>query len=198
MRSHLLLAFALAIAAVSPVGARAQLGIPVAVGERVRLTTATERGRHRLAGRVIAVSDDSVTLDTGRPGRSNLAISEITGVEVSGGRRTNGRRGMVYGLFAGAVTGAIVGVEETRKGHLVTCDFQYGGCFSPSDYQAETVTSHSGGAILGGIYGLIIGGIGGRFYHTERWITRTLGMRDMLRITPASRSTITATLTLRF
>lgn len=142
MRSHLVIPFALAIAAVSPAGARAQLGIPVAVGERVRLTTATERGRHRPAGRVIAVSDDSVTLDTGRLGTAHLAISEITGVEVSGGQRTNGRRGMVYGLLVGAVIGGIIGAEATRQGRLVTCESIYGGCLFGNYIMRPSAISH--------------------------------------------------------
>jgi hypothetical protein len=58
----LALALLAAAGAIPRIAARAQQSAPVAIGERVRLTTSGADGRSRHVGRVVGVGDDSVTL----------------------------------------------------------------------------------------------------------------------------------------
>ena len=144
MRLHLLFSYALLATAIARADVRAQSTIPATIGERVRLTTVTERGRHRAVGRVIAIGVDSLTLDTDATGPARVAISTVTGVETSAGRQTNGGRGMVYGLLAGSLVGAIIGVRMSQA-QAVSCRTDRGNsvCLSSGGPQ---VVSHYGGA----------------------------------------------------
>jgi hypothetical protein len=169
------------------IAARAQQSAPVAIGERVRLTTSGADGRSRHVGRVVGVGDDSVTLQLRDASETRaLALSRVTRVEVSAGRRTHVRRGMLYGTVAGAGAGALVGAITYKKGRGPACspnDILFCGFASGDAGVPDQGVSPRAGATLGALFGFLAGGIGGRFYRTERWIHRpsstgaTVGVR---------------------
>src|SRR4051812_21247224 len=89
----------LMVTAAIPLGpARAQQSAPVAIGERVRITTATERGRSSIVGQVVAAGPDTLRVKaTGVVTPRAVATGAIHTLEVSRGMHGNGRRGMLYG-----------------------------------------------------------------------------------------------------
>ena len=103
---------------------------------------------------------------------------------------------MVYGLLAGSLLGAIVGVRGGQA-QIVSCRTAQGSSLCASSGGPQVV-SHPGGAVLGGVLGIAVGGIGGRFVHTERWIDRPLGVRRLLTITPAPGCAMTLGVSMHF
>jgi hypothetical protein len=101
---------------------------------------------------------------------------------------------MGYGLLAGSVIGAVVGAPNTSQGGLVTCDDNYSFC---TRHRVPGV-SHLAGAIMGGLFGVAIGGVGGRFYRTERWIGRPLGNGSQVSVAPARRGAMAVRVSMRF
>ena len=139
------------------------------VGRRVRVTTPGVPGRDRYAGRVVAVSADSLTLHRdGAKAPSAIPFASITRLEVSRGRHPSGWRGAGIGLVAGAAVGTIVGVAtyQEKRGDC----YLFVGC--TADYREAKGISPSGGAILGAAGGMIVGTIVGRMVRSERWVRR--------------------------
>lgn len=159
---------------------RAQSPAPVSVGERVRITTPSERGAYRLVGNVVAARPDTLLLqisDVATP--RAVAIGDISTLEVSRGRRGNGRRGMLYGLAIGAGAGALLGAATYRKPDCAGSSL----CPSPDGPALDIVA----GGILGGVVGVGAGGLWGASHPSERWQARTLGTAPRVGFFPARR-----------
>jgi hypothetical protein len=195
MRSLTLCLALFAITARAPGAAlHAQWSMPAAVGQRIRVTTQTQHGRRRYVGRVIAVKGDSLALQANVPDSIRaVAISQMTKLEVSGGRHTNGWRGMGYGLVIGAGAGAIYGAATWREGRGSSSFFG-----QSADYRPAEGVSPGGGAILGGVLGLTVGGIYGRLHQTERWVRRPLGTGARVGVMPAAHGRIALSVRMQF
>lgn len=152
----------------APATTFAQSTAPAAVGERVRIETPAQRGKFRYVGRVTAVAGDTLHILSDGVGPRAVPIADIRSLEVSGGRTTNGRAGMLYGSVGGAALGGLIGMATFKEQR--TCDDF--GC-------GRTDLGRSGNAfadaIAGGVLGLAAGGIWGMSHHTERWIRRSPG-----------------------
>jgi hypothetical protein len=188
MRMALLSAFTLLGATLAPVAAiRAQstptpapAPAPVAVGERVRIATAAQYGKFRYVGRVVAVNDDTVQVQsTGPEGTRSVAVADMRMLEVSAGTQTNGRKGMLYGSIVGAGIGAIIGAATYKE--PPPCDLAI-FCPEPDIGRGGDALA---GAIGGGLVGLAAGGLWGSAHRSERWIRRPLGSGYSLRLLPA-------------
>ncbi len=170
----------------------AQSAAPAAIGERVRIATPSQRADFRYVGRVVAVSHDSITIQS-EDGLRPIAIGEITSVEVSGGRRTHGLQGMLYGSAIGVGAGAIIGAATYQK---PKCD--YATFFGCSDNGVGRGVNAFAGAITGGLLGLTIGGIYGVSHHTENWIVRSSGMPARVNVAPQRGGGAQLQLSMRF
>jgi hypothetical protein len=186
MRLTICRAVPLVLLLAAPAGlAHAQKGRPVGIGERVRITVPAGYGRERITGRLTGLSGDSATLQRdGDAGSQSIPISSITKVESSVGMRTSGRRWMGYGFLLGAGTGAALAAATHKKGSGPQClpdDFLF--CTGPM--KRERGVNASTGALFGGLLGMTVGGIAGRFHHSERWTRRTLGSSRPVGVGPA-------------
>lgn len=153
---------------IAPRTSSAQVMTATGVGTRVRVRTA-EPGRSTwYTGRVLAVNSDSITLGLERPDDvRRFAVANITDFGISRGRRSNARRGMLYGLVGGAAIGSVWAAATYEKGSG-KCSFFY----CTPDYRSAKGMKADAGAIVGALGGLVAGGIIGRFYHTEKWTRR--------------------------
>lgn len=161
---------------------RAQATAPASVGERVRITTPTQRGGYRYVGSVVGVQGDTLLLRTSdlatpRP----VAIGEISALEVSLGRRGNVRRGLLWGSAVGATLGGIVGAVTYKKPDCAGATF-FCGDVTPNR-SADVVA----GAIVGALAGLAVGGIWGASHPSERWARRSLGTGTRVGLAPSGR-----------
>jgi hypothetical protein len=134
------------------------------VGERVRITTPSQRGSYRYVGRVSDVTRDSLTVQSPDVGTRSVAIADITMLEVSRGVRGNGRRGMLYGSVIGLGLGAVVGAATYKKPDCNTTFLCPAG-------PAIDITA---GALVGGVVGLAVGGLWGASHPSDRWSRRML------------------------
>lgn len=183
---------ALALLAITPAASaslRAQSSAPVAVGERVRITTPSQRGPYRYVGGVAEVRGDTLMVQTGDAAAPRpVAIADISKLEVSRGKHGNGRRGMLYGTLIGAGVGTIAGAASYKKpdcaGSTWFCDTGRG---------ADAFA----GGLVGGVIGFAIGGIWGATHSSERWVPRTLGSAAHVGVIPSMRGA-TLTLSARF
>lgn len=162
-RSTMALAFVLLAGAASTT-AHAQS--PVSVGERVRVTTPAQQGAYRYVGSVSAATRDSLTVQTADAGARTVAVANITKLEVSQGRRGNGKRGMLYGSVIGVGAGALLGAATYKKPKCAGVAY-----FCPAGSGIDVTA----GALLGGVVGFAVGGIWGATHPTERWTRRSLG-----------------------
>ncbi len=161
-----------------PAGLRAQSAAPATIGERVRIATPSQRGKFRYVGRVLAVSHDSISVQS-EDGVRPVAIADITTLEVSGGRETHGLQGMLYGSAIGVGAGAIIGAATYHK---PKCD--YPTLFGCSNDGLGRGADALVGAITGGLLGLAVGGAYGIAHHTENWIVRSSGMPARVNFAP--------------
>jgi hypothetical protein len=134
------------------------------VGERVRITTPSQRGSYRYVGRVSDVSRDSLTVQSPDVGTRSVAIADITALDVSTGVRGNGRRGMLYGSLIGLGAGAVLGAATYKK---PDCNGSY---FCPNG-PAIDITA---GALVGGVVGFAVGGLWGASHPSEQWTRRMI------------------------
>ena len=195
MRSATLCLALLAITAGAPSAAvHAQSSVPVTVGERIRVTTSTQDGRRRYVGRVITAQSDSLALQTNSPDSVRaIAISQMTRLEASGGRHTNGWRGMGYGLVIGAGAGAIYGAATWREGRGSISFFG-----QSSDYRPAKGMKADSGALLGGVLGSAVGGVYGRLHTTERWVRRPLGAGGRVTVIPVAHGGLALSMGMQF
>jgi len=187
MRRATLCLALLALAATTAPTLRAQ-SAPIAVGERVRITTPPRIGSQRYVGSVVGVQSDSLTVRTASADAKPVAIADIAKLEVSAGKRGNGRRGMLYGTLIGESAGAIAGAASYQKpdcaGTTWFCDTGRG---------ADAFA----GGLVGGVLGFAVGGIWGAMHPTERWVRRPLGSAAHVGVIPMARGA-TVTLSARF
>ena len=134
------------------------------VGERVRITTPSQRGPFRYVGSVSDVSRDSLTVQSPDVGTRTIAVADITTLEVSRGVRGNGKRGMVYGGLIGVGAGIAVGAATYRK---PDCS---GSFLCPSGRGLDMTA----GALVGGVVGLTVGGLWGVSHPSDHWTRRML------------------------
>jgi hypothetical protein len=135
------------------------------VGERVRITTPSQRGAYRYVGRVSGVTHDSLIVQGADAGTRSVAITDISALEVSNGVRGNGRRGMLYGSLIGIGLGGALGAATYKKPDCA------GSFLCPSGPGLDITA----GALLGGVVGFAAGGLWGAAHPTERWSRRSLG-----------------------
>jgi hypothetical protein len=126
--------------------------IPVVAGSRVRASTANGR----VSGTVLEVGADSVFLRNDGAGRSALAQSDVTRLEVSRGVETHKLRNGSLGFLAGAVLGAAL-----IKSSGDETDDEFGIATAVMGLSAMVV-----GGALGAVTGVVIGARG-----HERWET---------------------------
>ncbi|MEP6782978.1 MAG: hypothetical protein ABI983_04860 [Acidobacteriota bacterium] len=94
-----LLALSLVLESSIPAGAQSLL--PIAVGQRVRIWTASAEA---MTGRVAALARDTIQIDVDGRDRATVAAMTIRKVEVSGGKKSRGA-----GAKASAIRGALIG-----------------------------------------------------------------------------------------
>ena len=167
----------------------AQSAVPVNVGERVRVTTPSQRGAYRYVGRVTQVQGDSLTVRTSDSASHPVAIAQITKLEVSAGKHGNGWRGTGYGTLIGFGAGAALGAASYTKSNCAGATWFCGDNGRGADALA--------GGILGGLVGAGVGGLWGALHPTERWVARPLGSGTHVGLVPSSHGA-TLTLSTRF
>ena len=116
MHHSIVVAATLAVAALASKPVHPQAISPAAIGERVRITTPTQRGPDRVLGQVVAARADSLVVQT--PGVATpraVAIGEISTLEVSQGMHGNGGRGMAYGSLIGVAVGGLLGAAHPSE-----------------------------------------------------------------------------------
>ena len=174
MRSKLLSIFAaLSTAlALAPI-ASAQSRLP-GPGARIRITTTPSRvflvpvtarsapgarpwlrttPKHWIAGTLMSVRDDEVTIETDAKEIINVPRRVISKLERSEGRLSRGRHAL-WGLAAGAGVGAVLGMtSDSCQPHSIVC-------LGPA-------VSAGGGALLGAAAGVTVGAL---LPPEERWI----------------------------
>ena len=138
--------------------AAAQDTPPIAVGERVRVSTASGATYVGLVGMVtsavIEVQDEEGS-------RSSVPLSTVRRLEVSRGQKSNASAGAFIGFVTGAITGALIG------GSLGDDPPFFGGD-EPFPFSAEKKAFI--GFLLGGAGGAIIGKLIGEAVHSDRWV----------------------------
>jgi len=149
----------LAFALVFPAAAAAQ-SASLAPGARVRITAPDQRLKNEVGG-VEAVQGDSLVF-VAKGSRQAIALTDVTRIEISAGRRKQLLKHMGIGLAAGAVTGGVIGAvtyeECVPEGFL--------DCLLASDNRGEEAVL--GGAMLG-VVGLVAGTVAGLIRRPERW-----------------------------
>ena len=137
--------------------AAAQDTPPIAVGERVRVSTASGATYVGLVGMVtsavIEVQDEEGS-------RSSVPLSTVRRLEVSRGQKSNASAGAFIGFVTGAITGALIG------GSLGDAPPIFGGETSPLSAEKKAFI----GFLLGGAGGAIIGKLIGEAVHSDRWV----------------------------
>jgi hypothetical protein len=128
--------------------------LDVRPGDRVRVLAA-ESSDTALIGTIAAVRGDGIVF---RPEHqhdtSAIPFAHLRQLDVSQGRSAHPVAGLLIGLAAGAVGGAVLGEASSTPANN---GFR----------EAGTV----GGAVLGGAAGALIGVVTGASIHTERWRT---------------------------
>ena len=160
-----LLALALTLGASTE--ATAQDTPPVAVGQRVRVST--ESGATHV-GLVTALSSGALELqDEEGSQRFSVPLASVTRLDVSRGLKSNTGKGAGVGFLAGAVTGVLIGFSLGDDPPLFSDD--------PFPFSAEVKAAV--GFFLGGGGGAIIGALIGKDIHSDRWVEVPL---DRLRV----------------
>lgn len=162
-----------------------QANAPAAIGERIRVTATSGAGQSRSKGRVTAYQADTLMLQRSEGDVRAIPVSTITKLEASAGQKTNGRKGMTYGFLGGAASGAIIGAI-TYKSSNCPHGLYLG---PPVDCHGASGFKAGEGALFGGMLGLALGGIYGRYHRTERWVDRPLG-DGHVGMTPSARGAL--------
>lgn len=130
----------------------------IELGQRIRIES-KEISPGRLVGRADSIKADTLILFV-RSGSTDsyyrrIPITSITKYEVSIGRKTNTRKGTLYGLIIGSAIGGMIYMGEASGEH----DCHYCGDIPPA---AAVIP------ILGGL-GCGIGALIGTISKTDRW-----------------------------
>lgn len=156
----------------------------VAVATRVRIT-APKAGMDRNVGTVIRMWSDSISV-SGKNGVYNVALRDVTTLEVSAGTRNRAVRGGLIGFGTGALVGAGIGTAGYEE-----CEIE-NSCLIPMGRAAAVGT----GAAAGGVLGLLGGAMIGAFMRVDRWEARSVPMKAALR--PSSSAPVTLVVSTAF
>ena len=163
---------------------RAQSTAPAAVGERVRITTPSQRGSYRIVGSVVAVQGDTLMLQSREvPTPRPVAFGEISTLEVSLGSRGNVRRGLLYGAVIGAGVGGVLAAATYQKPDCA------GATWICGDAEPHRTGEAVAGGIVGALAGLAVGGLWGATHPSERWVRRPLGGATRVGVAPSGHGT---------
>ena len=140
-----------------------------AIGMRTRVTSPA-LGPGRSVARVLGYRADTLVLrPEGTQDSVAVPFAQVTRLDVSRGRKTNVRKGLLFGLVGGATLGAVSAYAAYEKDSCEANQFIcIGNMFSRSE---ETLM---GGAVLG-LLGAAVGGVVGAVWRTERWERAPLG-----------------------
>lgn len=122
-------------------------------GSRIRITERAADEGGALSGTVVTAGADSVvmSLDKGAQ-RAPFALAGLSRVEVSRGEKGHTAAGIGLGFLAGAGIGALIGVKDTQG--------------EDSLEVWMNVLAWSG---IGAGVGMLVGGVIGAVYKTEKW-----------------------------
>ncbi len=127
--------------------------VQVRAGDRVRVT-APGLFLGRLVGRVVTLTADSCVLKIeGRADTTAIALASLTKLEVRRGQRSHWLEGAAIGVVAGMVVG-------------YTFSYPLGAACTAEVYDRCIAT---GGSLIGGVLGFLIGADLGRKYKGDRW-----------------------------
>lgn len=147
-----------------PAASVAAQSLDLASGARVRVT-APEAGLDRQVMTVASVGRDSVAL-TSRSGSRTIALSDVTALDVSTGKRNHMLRDGAIGLGVGALLGGVL-IKSASDDCPGGGD--YGVCGAPV-LEAEAT---AWGAMVFGSVGLLAGAAIGAFWdRSDRWERR--------------------------
>ena len=130
-------------------------------GSRVRVSSAI-LGVGRQVGTIRSLSRDSLVLQRGGT-TAAIAISDISRIEVSTGRKTHAAAHAGGGLLIGGLVGIAFGALTFEENSLI----------GP---QTRSESAFLAGAVLGGL-GAIIGFVGGSI-PSEKWVPATIASRS--------------------
>lgn len=187
---------------VLPAGLRAQSALPFGMGPgaRVRITAPAALTPSRREGRLLAFRNDTLRLVLeGRrdaladsPDTVALPSSQITSLELSGGKHAATLKGLGFGALAGVTIGALAGAVSYRSPICAA----YRAC------DASLVSGRDGaalvGGIVGGLAGLAIGGVAGALHVSERWERMSLPRTGRAIIVPGRNGGLALSLAMRF
>jgi hypothetical protein len=165
----------LALAMLLPVIAGGQAP-PAAVGARVRVT-APSHDLERETTTIMDVRGDSIVIGDRHASRA-IALTDVTALEVSTGKRRHVLRDAGLGSGIGIVAGLVVGAVTYKE--CVSTGF--GGCWMAPESRTE---SAGYGAVLFGAAGLVTGAIVGLFDRTDQWASAALPVQAAIRPTGA-------------
>ncbi len=158
MRAHrfgTLLAVTVALLSASAVEAQ-----PLRPGDRIRIT-APRLDLDARSGTLVLLDAENLVLDT--PERLTIPVDAVTHIEVSEGRRGNGRRGALIGAGTALAVGLVVFSKAEGGGHCSGSEEGTGACLA---YLGT-------GVALGAFGGLIVG----LAIRTERWRPVSIAIR---------------------
>ena len=166
------LATALLICSAAP-ALRAQDASLLGAGTRVKLVTPALDVAPQ-TGTVVAATHDTITFRSdANPVTRSFAVSDLTSIEISGGKETHRGRDALYGLAAGGAAGALLGAVTYKEPK---------SCYWFCDTRGSDTIA---GGIAGGLAGTLIGAfIVGSYDKTERWVP--LRKSASIRLIPAA------------
>lgn len=148
----------LALALLFPVAAQAQ-SPSLGVGARVRITSPRNDMRKHVTT-VTEIRGDSLVV-AGGGGVRALALTDVTAIDVSTGRRNRIVRDGLIGLGTGFAGGFLLGVLS----------------YEEPDFLDGPVEAGALVGVMFGLVGLAAGGVVGAFDHTDRWVPAREGFK---------------------
>lgn len=175
-----------ALVFISPlsVGAQAE---SVAPGARVRVTAPTDNLKGAI-GTVAEVRVDSIVL-VSKGGSRAVALTNITRLDVSTGRRSMFLRDTGIGLGIGTLAGVVIGYATYQE-----CEEEgFMSCFLVPEDRGQAAMW---GGVVGGAAGTLTGALIGVFHRGDRW--RPVRVSTKVAVRPAAGGGITVGLTRAF
>ncbi len=118
-------------------------------GSRVRVTPTYRQPQldaESVVGEIRQVTRDSLSIVWGEAQTLTLGLAQIARLDVRQGTRTNGKRGMLFGLLAGATAGVVLGLADGGDGYFSADELALGA----------GVVLGTLGAAAGGVIGLVV------------------------------------------
>lgn len=149
----------------------AQAPASLTPGARIRVKAPGALMPEQQAGRLISLGPDTLVLQPDGAPAASIPRSSIGEIDISLGRHSETRNGLVIGLLTGAAAGAALGAAV---GHDDTCTsrglfgdeppttFKCGSLFGRGQVAAVT-------GVAGGLVGLIVGGLIGHAQSNDEW-----------------------------